>query len=160
MVFISAGALSPDLCKFVCESLSLSVLPVSVKLAILCKLQEGLFVLWNTHTTCILLSSFSCQSISASQLVNGLIHSATFWLLLNNCPSASWYFNIGVVMRHCQFCRSDMRFYSFIISCMQTDLGSPSRSCVPSSYLRQICKKTFMESLVYQMQCAWVTGLP
>lgn len=54
------------------------------------------------------------------------------------------------VMRHCQFCQCDTRFYSFILSCMQTDLGNPSRSCVTSSYLRQICKKTSMESLAYQ----------
>lgn len=40
------------------------------------------------------------------------------------------------------------------------------RSCVPSLYLRQICKtfmetlafqKTFMESVAYQMQCAHET---
>lgn len=37
---------------------------------------------------------------------------------------------------------------------MQTDLGNLSRSCITSSYLRQICKNVFTESLAYQMQCA------
>lgn len=68
IVLISAEALSSDLRKFVPESLSLRVLPVRVKLYILCKLQERLFIFWNTHTT--LAFSWVAFLSNPSQLLN------------------------------------------------------------------------------------------